>query len=315
MSFKNFLDLRRKPPQQTQIIERIILQKRSWKSDLSLTLSVILIASAIIWGISKAETLINPPEISPSQATSFSIMGTVTELTTTTIGIDTNANKEVNGTLQTFDKQNLGGQATTDSFNTTSISSIQTNHFSNISLSDIKTGDNIILQGVKRGDSIQIFKIFSYGNEVATGILTEEANTIATTTELIVATSTATSTDDTATSTIDVSVIPAEAGIQSENGGVETASSTSSSTPTIVDIVKDTVSNIIDALDGTNATSSDPIINNQTETPQTPPADISEIFEGYTNPLGNIIPKETLSTPTPPEVPPTPILDTNQPTN
>jgi hypothetical protein len=55
MSFKNFLDLRKKIEPQLQIIERVVIQKRSLKSDLFLTLSVILVASAVIWGISKAD--------------------------------------------------------------------------------------------------------------------------------------------------------------------------------------------------------------------------------------------------------------------
>jgi hypothetical protein len=281
-----------------------------------------LVASTIIWGISKADTLLNPQEVNTEPATSFSIIGSVTEVAETTIGIDVNANKEVNGTT-----------TTTDSFDTTNISSVQTNHFTNISLSDIKIGNNIILQGVKRGESIQIFKIFSYGNEVATGILTEEINTLATTTEPIVATSTATSTDDTSTSTatttLDASVIPAPVStstssgeIQSENEGTETSTSSASSTPSIADVVKDVVGNIIDALDGTNSTSTDTTPSNQTpsdttETPQTPTTDISEIFEGYTNPLGNLIPEETLpttETPPAPEAPPAPTLDINQPT-
>ncbi len=319
MSFKNFLDLQKKTQQQTQIIERVVFQKRSLKSDIFLTLSVILVASAVIWGISKADTLLNPQEVNTEPATSFSIIGSVTEVATTTISIDTNVNKEVNGTT-----------TTTDSFDTTSISSIQTNHFTNISLSDIKIGDNIILQGVKRGGSIQIFKIFSYGNEVATGILTEESNTLATTTEPIIATSTATSTDDTSTSTsTSTATTTLDASPSSEPGmdsriheNDNTASTTSSSTPSIADVVKDVVVNIIDALDGTNSTSTDTTPSNQTpnnttETPQTPTTDMSEIFEGYTNPLGNLIPEETLptaETPLTPEAPPAPTLDINQQT-
>jgi hypothetical protein len=55
MSFKNFLDLRKKTDLQIKVVERIILQKRSWKSDIFLILSVIFVASAIIWGISMAD--------------------------------------------------------------------------------------------------------------------------------------------------------------------------------------------------------------------------------------------------------------------
>jgi surface protein len=55
MSFKNFLDLRKKTREHTQIVERVVFQSRSLKSDLFLAFSVILVASAIIWGISMAD--------------------------------------------------------------------------------------------------------------------------------------------------------------------------------------------------------------------------------------------------------------------
>lgn len=70
MSFRNFLDLRKKTQQQTQIIERVVFQKRSLKSDLFLALSVIFVASFIIWGVSKADdSILETPTIIPEIAT------------------------------------------------------------------------------------------------------------------------------------------------------------------------------------------------------------------------------------------------------
>jgi hypothetical protein len=55
MSFKNFLDLRKKTQQQTQVIELVVFQKRSLKSDFFLALSVIFVASFVVWGIGMAD--------------------------------------------------------------------------------------------------------------------------------------------------------------------------------------------------------------------------------------------------------------------
>ncbi|MEI7513658.1 MAG: hypothetical protein WCJ74_03510 [bacterium] len=57
MSFKNFLDLRKKTQQQTRIIERVVFQSRSLKSDLFLAFSVMLVASFVVWGTTKASVL------------------------------------------------------------------------------------------------------------------------------------------------------------------------------------------------------------------------------------------------------------------
>ena len=70
MSFKNFLDLRKKTQQQTRIIERVVFQNRSIKSDIFLALSVILVASFIVWGIGRADdSVLETPIIIPEVAT------------------------------------------------------------------------------------------------------------------------------------------------------------------------------------------------------------------------------------------------------
>jgi len=66
MSFKNFLDLSKREGPQIQIVEKIIIQKRSWKKETLRTLLVIITASAVIWGVSYAGSLI-PPSGTPAK--------------------------------------------------------------------------------------------------------------------------------------------------------------------------------------------------------------------------------------------------------
>ena len=362
MSFKNFLDLRKKTPPQIKIVERIILQKRSVKSDLFLTLSVILVASAVIWGISKADSLSDFFDSSQTPAKSFSMTGKVTEITDKSISVDSGIKKEVDKSVvnlvdkvveattteevvgsttdttsssstaddivedaTTTSSENLGeensnnstlsqeatssdeSQATTtdgiinkiiesasdaienvvniftpttsaeetpspnttDTFDITKISSIQTNHFAQLSISDIKLGDNVILQGVERGGVVTIYRIYSYGTEIATGILTEE---VAATTTIAMATTTDEIATTTASSTEELN-----------------ASSTASSTPaTFIDIMRDALGNMMDALTGTIASSTEATSTDEvgtttesdgTSTQQVPTESSSDISE------------------------------------
>ena len=82
MSFKNFLDLRKKDSKQIQIVEKIIIQKRSWKKEMLRTFLVIITASAVIWGVSKAGSLIPPAGI-PSK-TMYTLEDVYTLVTTGT---------------------------------------------------------------------------------------------------------------------------------------------------------------------------------------------------------------------------------------
>lgn len=388
MSLKNFLDLRKKVDPQIKIVERVILQKRSLKSDVFLALSVILVASAVIWGISKADSLsdfFSSPQV---PAKSFSITGKVTEITDKTLSIDSGVKKEadkpvlnivdsgveatttevvgsttdaslssstadiiedaptttpenpgegnlntdqliqkststneseatttsgiintiiesasnvienvVNIFTPTTSAEETPSVSSTDTFDISKVSSIQTNHFKTLSILDIKVGDNVILQGVDRGGSITIFKIFSYSTEVATGILTEET---ATTAEEV-ATTTAPTTDEVATTT---------ASTTEELNSSSTDSASSTPKTTIIDVIKDVVGDVINAItrsgstptDSSSATTSTD--QNETSLAQTPSVEAPATAPA-TNDFPAVISPTTSETPT----------DTSQPTN
>jgi hypothetical protein len=246
---KNLLNLKKKDPSDIVIVEKIVLKDRSPFFELFRMLTIIAVASGVVWGISNADNLLNPPQTADVQPQNFSVVGTISEIATTTSSII------LNNAKGTDDSGN-----TTYIVDTTNLSDIETNHFVTLSFSDIKVGDNIIAQGVERGSAIQIYKIYSYGAEPATGIL--EA---ATSTDDVVATTTpdvSTSTDATTTST----------------------STDATSTPSIIDnisnavsgaaqVIKDATQNIIDTITGTTTgTSTDEVASPTPVTPEvTPP--------------------------------------------
>ena len=263
MSFKNFLDLRRKPPQQTQIIERIILQKRSWKSDLFLAFSVILVASGIIWGISKADTFIE--SINRSQIKNFSATGIVLNIDATNIYLDQAKGSDDQG-------------KSTYTFDLSTVTKVETNQYVTISFSDIKAGDKVVVQGQEDGGNISIKRIISFGlviplverakEEVAT-----TTEPIATTTALVVLTSSTTTEASSptpevtsATSTISISSIEET----STTTDISSTTESTATTTTIMETITDVVGGAIDTVKDAVQTVIDTVTGSSTELIQTP---------------------------------------------
>jgi hypothetical protein len=196
-----------------------------------------LVASTIIWGISKADTVIQ--SFSKSQTKNFSASGIVLNIDAVSLNIEqAKGSDDVGRTSYTFDISN--------------VEKIETAKYEPISTSDIQLGSKVVVQGKEDGGNITIKRIIYFGiiapkEETATTTIAtttpnlpeEVATTTATTTETetpsiidiikdkvsdvidsIVGTSGTTSEEvatSTATSTPDSSVIPVKTGIQSEN--------------------------------------------------------------------------------------------------
>ena len=278
----NFLNLKKKDPSDIVYVEKIILKNRSLSVELFRMLTIIAVASGIVWGISNADEFINSTTTPEAKVQNFSVVGTIGEVATTTSSII------LNNAKGSDDSGN-----TTYIVDTSNVNDVETNHFVAISLSDLKAGDNIIAQGVERGSVFQIYKIYSYGTAPATGILeadttddvatSTDATTTATTTPDIAST-TATTTDDlassTATTTDGTSTPSLLENIGNTVGGV-------------IDAVKDATQNIVDKITGT---STDEVPSSTPVTPEvTPPA---------------VVPQADASTPAP-VVPP--VVDTPTP--
>ena len=207
MSLKNLLDLRKKVDPQIQIVEKIIFQKRSWKTEVLRTVAVIITASAVIWGISNADTLLTPAPKAESK--NFSAIGIVSNIATSTLSLqDAKGSDNANQTTYTFD--------------TSTVTKIETKSYIPLTLSDITVGDKVVVQGVDDEGSIYIKRIISFS--------TTTPPTVATTTDQVATSTDATSTD---------------------------ATSTAPTSPSLIDTIKDAVTNAINAITGTTSTSTE----------------------------------------------------------
>ncbi len=271
MSLKNLLDLRKKVEPQIKIVERIIFQKRSLKKDIFLTLSVIFVASAVIWGITKADTSENIKssrarmEQANLRSKNFSVVGVVFDVSETTLSIDTQSSNDSSKTIYTL--------------NTDTVVKIETRNYKPLTLSDIKIGDKVVVQGMENEGNITIKRIISFG--IATDIDTA-TSTATTSDETASTTDTATSTltiidtiKDVVTGVIDV--ITGSTTPDEQVGTTSDTTATSSDDNNSTTIPEDTSSS-------TDTTSSEP----KAEDP--PKTDLLEnIIDGATDVLNNII--------------------------
>ena len=290
----NFLNLKKKDPSDIVYVEKIVLKNRTLSFELFRMLTIIAIASGIVWGISNADNLVKTIE-TPSPSKNFSAIGIVTEVSTTSITIgDTKASDQSSNTSYTFDTSN--------------VKKIETSNYSQLTLVDILVGDKIIVQGVDNDGSIEIRRIISFGGGITIP--------------------TATTTEATTTATL----LSSPDG--SDNGGQATTSTTtnSSSTPSILENVSNTVSNVvgaigdaaqnvIDTITGSStATSTDetasttvststPVVNTTSSSSDTQPP----VVIPATNTPSAVTP-DTSSSNTAPEVV-APVVDTSAPTS
>ncbi len=256
MSFKNLLDLRKKAQPQIKIVERVIFQKRPWQKDVFLTLSVIFVTSLVIWGITKADTVIQ--SFSKPQTKNFSVSGIVINIDPTNIYIEQARGSDDEGrTSYTLDISN--------------IKKVETSDYQPITLSDIKVGNKVVAQGQEDGGNITIKRIIYFGTVVPkeeTATTTPEVATTSENCHPVLDTGSSTTSqvcesatgiqeqvssstpEQTSATTSDTesgsSVVP-----ENDNTGASTSISTpdtSTSTSTIIDTVTDIITNTIDTV-------------------------------------------------------------------
>ena len=269
---KNLLDLRKKEQPKVILVEKVVFKKRSFFSETLRVLVAVVIVSVTVWGISKADSVLPGSNV---ESKSFSAIGLISDLATTTISIN-----EAKGS------DNTG--ATTYTFDTANLNKIETKDYIPLTLSDMSVGDKIIVQGTIDGSTIVAKRIISFSATstkqnvpLDTATSTESVSTTtATTTDEIAGTSTATTTDASTTPTI------------LENVG--------NTVGNILDTIKDAAQNVINVITGTTtATSTDPAASSTEEVASsTPPAASSS------DPVPPVV--ESTTTPTPPVVTPTP---------
>ncbi len=284
MSLKNLLDLRKKVSPQVQIIEKIIFQKRSWKREATRTLLVAVIATSVIWGVSKADILTsNNTQTTVSK--NFSAIGIVSSVSTTTLSIQ-DAHGSDNKTQTSY------------IFSTDSITKIETKSYVPLTLSDINVGDKIVVQGVDMDGVISIKRIISFS-------VTAPKEVVGTTTPEVIATSTATTTEATTTNETGTTTPTITDKIGDfVNNIVDSIMGTST---------KESASTTPDTSSSTEQVSS---TTEETST-STPPTIVEKVIEVVTNAVNTVVdavtpdpkpetPAPTEVTPPTPETPPTP---------
>jgi hypothetical protein len=228
MSFKNFLDLRKKSQPQIQIIEKIVFQKRSIKSDLFLILTVIFVASGIMWGISKADNIPQPPK---SITNNFSAYGIVSE--------------NLGNSLTIITAKGSDDPSRTEyTFNTNTVKIIETKSYAPLNISDIKPGFKIIVQGTGAGDGVVLDRIISFGMFM---VMPEKV---------------ATTTPEIATSTLDVQAATSTL----ENADIGTGTEATSTTDGQANPISDIVDHVIDAVTNVIDNVVDAIVGTSTDT-------------------------------------------------
>ncbi|MEI6478952.1 MAG: hypothetical protein WCO18_01525, partial [bacterium] len=188
---KNLLNLKKKDPSDIVIVEKIVIKNRSMFFEIFRMLTIIAVASGIVWGISNADILNTNDQTTASGNDLVGIYGVVTGIADNSLSIDDSQGSKYQGIdVYMADLTNLKEVKTNDDVPVT------------LSVSDLKVGDTIIAKGMIDGSTIKTDTIISFSASTTTPDLTA-TSTDATTTD---ATTTATSTtDDTSTTTDSIS--------------------------------------------------------------------------------------------------------------
>ena len=194
----NLLDLRKKVRPQIRIVRQVIIQKQPWYFELLKVAAVIVVVSTAVWGISKADEVINPASTSSPEA--MGIYGTIDAIDAQNISL-------VNAQGTDF----LGRNSFTADLS--NLKDVEDSNYSPLTLADLQVGDQIIAKGFVNGGTIDTQTIISFSQRpplpVATTTATAATATstldvVTSTSEIISTPTTATSTDDIATTTSDV---------------------------------------------------------------------------------------------------------------
>ena len=140
---RNILDLRKKIQPQVVVIERMIMKRQAWYFELVKISIVVVIVSAIVWGVSKASDVLLATHID-----NFSAIGTVSEITDATISL-INAQGSDKSHDASYVIDATGAQLLSKSY-------------ALLGLSDIAIGDRISVQGELDGSSIAAKRIISF---------------------------------------------------------------------------------------------------------------------------------------------------------
>ncbi len=256
--YRHILNLKKKVS--PVVIERVIFKKESLMSRIFRISFSILVVFTIVWGVSKAEEVLDevfPAEVEPT--VSFSLAGIVKEVTSDKI-ILTKA---------------VGVESDTNVFEIDIASNeqvIETNTYESLTIADILAEDKIIVQGFKRDGVFYSRRIISFAprfpDTVGINGVIEPEIADEEILEIVTATSTEELPVDLATTTVDMASSTEEtlseesaSSTISENLTDSAATTESESTESPADIDVDTTSEATDENTGED--------ENQADSPQT----------------------------------------------
>ena len=217
----NTLDLRPKQEPNIVIVEKVVLKKRTWKSEFLRMLSIMVIVSVLGWGISKADSSLTANH---APIKNFSAIGVVSSIDPSSLTISS-----ANGSDNAFTK-------------------IETSDYHALTMNDIRVGDRVIAQGIRSAsssNSIEIHRLIDFN---ATSTIPEVYVPVASSTPTIIE---ASSTDD-ATSTATDTTPTDETSTTTD---ASSTNATSTALDTVVNTVTDAIQNIVNTVTGSSTDS------------------------------------------------------------
>jgi len=276
----NYLDLSNKPA--PRIIERVVFKRRSWHVELAKVALGIVVATGVVYAVSKADENLS--------SKSFSAIGVISSMSGESLSIE-----KANGSD--------GGKGISYSFAAASISKLETSDYSPINLSDLRVGDRVIVQGTDSLGGLTATRIISFSSLTSSAVVLD----VATSTATLVATSTASSTISggisievatstvisTATTTEDVIIASSTVAIATSTATSTTPSSSGSEVIEVIDVATSSASTT-DAVATDVSSTTDSVISTSTSPssvaePESQPAS-DVIVPVLTEPVPDVIP-------------------------
>jgi hypothetical protein len=192
-----FLDLRKNVEPRVKVVYKTIIKHRPWYIELTKVPIAVIVVGVIVWGISRADVLVQPESVAVVKT--FSVSGLISSVAENNFSI---------GNVRGFDNADMSSL----SFGSASLQTIQTSDSLPLQLSNVQVGDRVVVQGTYIDSDFIAIRLIDF-TSMTTAVVSTDATTatIATMTATVAATSTdilASATPDTssfATSTISTS--------------------------------------------------------------------------------------------------------------
>ena len=232
----NTLDLRPKQEPNIVVVEKVVLKKRTWRSEFFRMLSILVLVSVLGWGISKADSSLTANH---ALVKNFSAIGIVSSIDSSSLTL-INANGSDNAFTNSY------------TFDTGAVTKIETSDYHALTLDNIQVGDRIIAQGIMSVPSTNTIEIHRLIDFNASSTIPEVYVPVASSTPTIIE---ASSTDATSTATDTTPTTPDVTSTTTEDDASTTDASSTDATSTILKTVTDVIQTVVDTVTGSSTDS------------------------------------------------------------